>query len=152
MGVKLTDAMRLTCGACGQGNRVPAEKLGQGPKCGVCGAALLDGGVAAFDLATHDKATRADDLPTVVDYWAPWCGPCRMMAPEYAKAAKALQGKVRFAKINTEEHPAVSQRLGIRGIPLLILWRREREVARLAGARPAADIEAFLRGNLTQSA
>lgn len=146
----MADAVRLTCGQCGQGNRVPMARLGEAPKCGVCGAALLDGKVAEFDLAAHDKATRADDLPTVVDYWAPWCGPCRMMAPEYAKAAKALQGRVRFAKINTEEHPAVSQRLGIRGIPLLILWHRGREVARLPGARPAAEIESFLRGHMAQ--
>jgi thioredoxin 2 len=105
--------------------------------------------VAEFDLATHDKATKADDLPTIIDYWAPWCGPCRMMAPEYAKAAQALTGKVRFAKINTEDHPAISQRLGIRGIPLLILWHKGREIARLPGARPAAEIEAFARGKVS---
>ena len=127
---------------------MPVAKLGSGPKCGSCGEPLMDGKVAEFDLAVHDKATRADGLPTIVDYWAPWCGPCRMMAPEYAKAALALKGHVRFAKINTEDHPAVSERLGIRGIPLLILWQKGREIARLSGARPAADIEAFVRGKV----
>ena len=142
----MPEALRLTCATCGQANRIPAGPAGRGPKCGSCGEPLVDGKVAEFDLAAHDKATRADDMPTIVDYWAPWCGPCRMMAPEYAKAAKALTGQVRFAKINTEDHPAVSQRLHIRGIPLLILWHRGREIARLPGARPAADIESFVRG------
>jgi thioredoxin 2 len=104
--------------------------------------------LAEFDLAAHDKATKRDDVPVIVDYWAPWCGPCRMMAPDYAKAAKALSGRVRFGKINTEDFPDISQRLNIRGIPLLILWKGGREVARLAGARPAADIEAFVRSQI----
>jgi thioredoxin 2 len=142
----MADAVRLTCATCGQGNRVPVDRLGAGPKCGSCGDPLMDGKVAELDLAVHDKVTRADEVATIIDYWAPWCGPCRMMAPEYAKAAGALKGRVRFAKINTEDHQAVSQRLGIKGIPLLILWQNGREVARLAGARPAAEIEAFVRG------
>jgi thioredoxin 2 len=144
----MADAVKLTCAACGQGNRVPLARLGEGPKCGVCGAGLADGRVAEIDQATHDRMARGDEMPVIIDYWAPWCGPCRMMAPEFAKAAGTLKGQVRFAKINTDEHQAVSQRLGIRGIPLLILWHRGREVARLPGARPAADISRFVQDNL----
>ncbi|MBC7285615.1 thioredoxin TrxC [Hoeflea sp.] len=141
----MADAVKLICATCGQANRVPATRLAEGPKCGSCGDPLVSGKVAELDLATHDKLTRGDELPLIVDYWAPWCGPCRMMAPEFAKAAQALKGRARFAKIDTQDHPAVSQRLGIRGIPLLILWHKGREVARLPGARPAAEIEAFVR-------
>ena len=143
----MPDTIRLICATCGQANRVPVARCLAGPNCGSCGQALLDGKVAEFDLQVHDKALRGDDLPLIVDYWAPWCGPCRMMAPNYAKAAKGLQGKVRFAKINTDDHPSLSPRLGIRGIPLLILWQKGREVARLPGLRPAAEIEAFVRGH-----
>ncbi len=141
----MADAVKLICTTCGQANRVPVARLAEGPKCGSCGDPLVTGKVAELDLAAHDKLTRGDDLPLIVDYWAPWCGPCRMMAPEFAKAAQALKGRARFAKIDTQDHPAVSQRLGIRGIPLLILWHKGREVARLPGARPAAEIEAFVR-------
>ncbi|MCU9849565.1 thioredoxin TrxC [Defluviimonas sp. WL0024] len=141
----MAETVKLTCVTCGQANRVPGARFAEGPKCGSCGDPLVTGKVAELDVAAHDRMVRGDELPLVVDYWAPWCGPCRMMAPEFAKAAQALKGRARFAKINTQDFPAVSQRLGIRGIPLLILWHRGREVARLPGARPAAEIEAFVR-------
>ncbi len=140
----MAEGVKLACMTCGQMNRVPALRLAAGPKCGSCGDPLVTGKVAELDVAAHDKATRGDDLPLLVDYWAPWCGPCRMMAPEFAKAAKALEGRARFAKINTQDHPKVSERLRIQGIPLLILYHRGREVARLPGARPAAEIIAFV--------
>lgn len=145
----VTDAVKLTCATCGQANRVPVARLSEGPKCGTCGAALADGRVADLDAVTHDKVTRGDGVPVLVDYWAPWCGPCRSMAPEFAKAAKTLAPAVRLMKLNTEDHPAISSRAGIRGIPALILYRGGHEIARLAGARPAADILAFARQHLT---
>jgi len=150
--MRMMDSVKLTCLDCGQPNRVPADKLGSGPKCGTCGAKLADGKVAALDPKTLKKAIANDGLPLIVDFWAPWCGPCRMMAPEFAKAAQALRGKVRFAKIDTQDYPQVSTERGIRGIPLLILHKNGREADRLPGARPAADIEAFVRSKTGVSA
>ncbi|MFC2970257.1 thioredoxin TrxC [Acidimangrovimonas pyrenivorans] len=144
----MSEGVKLVCADCGQANRVPAAKLASGPKCGVCGARLIDGSVKALDAKTLSKLTKTDDLPLLVDFWAPWCGPCRMMAPEFAKAAKALAPHARLAKIDTQENPEAAQRYGIRGIPALILFHKGREVARLAGARPAADIEAFVRSKV----
>ena len=140
------ETVKLVCATCGQGNRLPVEKRAAGPRCGSCGDPLAEGKVLELEPKLHDKMIRTDDLPLIVDYWAPWCGPCRMMAPEFAKAAKALRGRARFAKINTQDHPMIAQKLGIKGIPLLILYKGGREVARLAGARPAAEIAEFAKG------
>jgi thioredoxin 2 len=104
--------MKLTCLACGQVNRVPEARLAAGPKCGTCGEKLIGGRVPEIDAATLDKAVRNNELPLVVDFSAAWCGPCRMMTPEFAKAATALAPGVRLAKIDTEAHSDVSARFG----------------------------------------
>ncbi len=141
----MSEAVKLSCATCGQMNRVPKDRLAHGPKCGSCGAPLADGKVMELDAAAHDKATRGDDLPLIVDYWAAWCGPCRAMAPEFAKAAQALAGQVRFGKLDTEAHPDIAGRARIQGIPALILYHGGREVGRLTGARPASQIIDFIR-------
>ena len=141
----MASAHKLTCLDCGAVNRVPEDKLGAGPKCGTCGSKLNDQKVREMDAATLAKATRNDSLPLLVDFWAPWCGPCRMMAPEFAKAAQALGSGARLAKINTEEFPKVSMKNNIRGIPTMILYQNGREVARQSGAVPASAIEQFVR-------
>lgn len=136
---------KITCLDCGQVNRVPEEKLGAGPKCGTCGAALMPARAVEVDAATLEKAARVDEVPLVVDFWAPWCGPCRMMGPEFNKAAATLGTEARLVKLNTEAHPDVSARQGIRGIPTMISYAGGRERKRQSGAMPAAQIVGWVR-------
>jgi thioredoxin 2 len=142
----------VTCLECGTVNRVAADRMDAHPKCGTCGAKLAEGKVRDLDAQTLRKAERNDTLPLLVDFWAPWCGPCRSMAPEFEKAARTMGAQARFAKLNTEVHGDATQRYGIRGIPLLILFQNGKEVGRLTGARPAAEIAEFVRRNARPAA
>ena len=138
-------AVKLTCLDCGQVNRVPTDKA-RAAKCGTCGARLVDGKVHEVDLATFEKAKRNDGLPLVVDFWAPWCGPCRMMAPQYATAAGELAGTARLVKLNTEENPRAGAAYNIRGIPTMAAFKGGREAARQSGAVGAPQIVGFVKG------
>ena len=142
----MANSLKVTCLDCAQVNRVPADKLGAGAKCGTCGAPLISGKAVEVDFATLQKAARNDDLPLVVDFWAPWCGPCRSMAPEFSKAAQELGGRARLVKLNTEDHPQAGQAYGIRGIPTMAGFRGGRERARQSGAMPAASIVTWVKG------
>jgi thioredoxin 2 len=136
----IMSGLKVTCFDCGQVNRVPADKLDAAPKCASCGAHLITEKAVEIDMRTLEKAARNDDLPLVVDFWAPWCGPCRMMAPEFSKAAGAMKGKARLVKLNAEAEPAAGQRYGIRGIPTMVKFAGGREAKRQSGAVPATAI------------
>lgn len=143
----MAKALKMTCLECGAVNRVPEDKISAGPKCGTCGTRINDGKVRALDPSILSKAIKHDDVPLLVDFWAPWCGPCRMMAPAFEQAAKTLSPTARLAKINTEDYPNVSQKHSIRGIPALILYQGGHELKRHAGAIPAPAIAKFVQQN-----
>ena len=139
---------KITCLDCGQVNRVPEDKLGAGPKCGTCGAPLMKAKVAEVDLVTLEKAARNDEVPLVVDFWAPWCGPCRQMAPQFQQAAQELSGQARLVKLNTEEHPQAGAKYRIRGIPTMAAFAGGRERARESGAMPASAIVKWIKASV----
>ena len=137
--------MHLVCPACLTVNRVPDDRLGRQPKCGRCGNAVLDPRPVALSTADFDVFIGRNELPVVVDFWAAWCGPCRMMAPVFEQVAGQFATRTRFAKVDTEAQPALAQRFGIRSIPSLLLFRNGAEVDRVAGALDAAGLTAWLQ-------
>jgi thioredoxin 2 len=144
----MSDAKHIVCPSCSATNRLPAEKLGRGPKCGKCGEPLFSGTPAVLTDANFEQHVSKSDVPVIVDFWAPWCGPCKMMAPQFEQAAKELEPGVRFAKLNTDEAQGTAARFNIRSIPTIALFRNGREVARQPGAMSAADIVRWVKASI----
>lgn len=130
----MSSTVQVVCPHCHTTNRLPSERLDDDPVCGRCKERLFDGNVLELDEAAFTKHLESSDLPLVVDFWAPWCGPCRMMAPHFAQAAARLEPHYRLVKVNTDEEQRLAGQFGIRSIPTLIVFKEGREVARTAGA------------------
>ena len=145
-------AIHIVCPHCVATNRLPAEKNAGAGKCGACHAPLFDGHPAPVDAAGFDKHRRNNDIAVLVDLWAPWCGPCRMITPMFEAAAAELEPQVRLIKLNADEAPNVAAEYQVSGIPALLLFRGGRVVARSAGAMDARRIVTWTRNQLAQAA
>ncbi len=141
-----TGLVRAVCPHCHAVNRVLAQRLGETPVCGACKLPLLEPKPFALTEVNFDKHLEYSDLPLVVDFWAPWCGPCKAMAPVFERAALELGPRARLAKINTDEQPGLATRFGIRGIPTFVIFRNGRELARTSGAMDLGSFLGWVQG------
>ncbi|MET0025962.1 MAG: thioredoxin TrxC [Sedimenticola sp.] len=144
----MSESMHIVCPHCDGINRVPQDRLGAGPKCGKCSTPLFNGQSLALGESRFARHLQKSELPVLVDFWAPWCGPCKAMAPAFEEAARQLEPNLRLVKVNTEENQAIAAQFGIRSIPTLALFRQGREVARVSGAMDAGSLVSWVRQNL----
>jgi thioredoxin 2 len=146
----MSSPVQLVCASCGSLVRVPGERLTDGPRCPKCHEALFGGQPITLTAGNFDRHVTQNGLPLIVDFWAPWCAPCRAMAPVFEQAAGRFEPSARFAKLNTEDSGAIAARHGIRSIPTLVVFHGGREVARQSGALNASQLDRWVNAELAR--
>ena len=144
----MSNSVHIVCPACSATNRIPATRLSEQPKCGKCHQTLFSAQPVQLATNNFSQHINRNDIPVLIDFWAPWCGPCKTMAPAFEQAAKQLEPQIRLAKVNTEIEQTIAAQYAIRSIPTLILFRNGKELARQPGAMGSKDIVNWVQAQI----